>query len=105
VTVWALWALWACQRAGVRHHRAERGTPRARCGVIAKDFAFRGISAANELSDYRDHGPGRGAGWTNRTKRARARSARELSSRLQARASRRGVSMSAKTSDRMQRTG
>jgi hypothetical protein len=28
--------------------------------VTASDFGFRGISAANGLSEFRDHGPGRG---------------------------------------------
>jgi hypothetical protein len=33
--------------------------PRSRPDMIARDFAFRGRSAANELSEFRDHGPGR----------------------------------------------
>jgi hypothetical protein len=49
-----------------------RGIGAPGCGVIANDFAFRGISAANELSEFRDHGPGGGAVGTNRTERARA---------------------------------
>jgi hypothetical protein len=27
-------------------------------GMIARDFAFCGVSAANELSEFREHGPG-----------------------------------------------
>jgi hypothetical protein len=30
-------------------------------GLIASDFAFHGIPAANELSEFRSNGPGRGA--------------------------------------------
>jgi hypothetical protein len=52
-------------RTGERHPRAGRS-------LIAKAFAFRGISAANKLSKYRDHGPGRDTAGTTRTKRARA---------------------------------
>jgi hypothetical protein len=37
--------------------RTDAQRPRARRGMIAKDFAFRGILAANELSEFRDHGP------------------------------------------------
>src|ERR1700733_12866152 len=37
--------------------------------MVAQDFAFRGILAANRLPKYRDHGPGRGPGGTNRTER------------------------------------
>jgi len=43
--------------------RLGRGTC-ARRGIIAKDFAFHGNSAANELPNYHDHGPGRGAAGT-----------------------------------------
>ena len=53
--------------------RAVRGLvrcPSAGCGLIAKDFAFRGRSAANTLRNYRDHDPGRSAARTIRTKRA-----------------------------------
>jgi len=46
--------------------------PRAKRGVIVQDFAFRGNSAANKLRNFHDHGPGRGAIGTIRTKRARA---------------------------------
>jgi hypothetical protein len=42
-------------------------------GVIANDFAFRGLSAANKLAKYRDHGPGCGAAGANRTERAKVR--------------------------------
>jgi hypothetical protein len=38
--------------------------------MIARDFDFRGISAANRLSEFRDHETGRGAAGTTRTKRA-----------------------------------
>src|SRR5258708_6283458 len=34
--------------------------PRPRHDVIASDFGFRGISAANTLRNFRDHGLGRG---------------------------------------------
>src|SRR6201986_3601760 len=40
--------------------------------MIDRDFAFRGGSAANKLSKYRDHGPGRGIAGTIRTQRAHA---------------------------------
>ena len=49
----------------VRSARADRG-------VIAQDFAFHGNSAANKLRNFHDHGPGRGANRTTRTKRAGA---------------------------------
>jgi mRNA-degrading endonuclease toxin of MazEF toxin-antitoxin module len=40
--------------------------------MIERDFAFRGNKAANKLSSFRDHGPGRDAAGTVRTERARA---------------------------------
>ena len=40
--------------------------------MIASVFAFRGISAANRLSEFRDHAPGRGTTGTTRTERAGA---------------------------------
>jgi hypothetical protein len=46
-----------------------RGT-RARRDEIDKDFDFRGILTGNELSEFRDHGPGRAGAGTTRTKRA-----------------------------------
>ena len=39
--------------------------------MIAQDFVFLGILTANELSKFRDHGPGPGAAGTIRTERAR----------------------------------
>jgi hypothetical protein len=36
-----------------------------------KDFAFHVDSAAYELRNPHDHGPGRDAEWTNRAERAR----------------------------------
>ena len=54
---------------GEREGRAGAGTGRPRTGA-ANDFAFRGGSAANELSELRDHGPGRAAAATNGAKRA-----------------------------------
>jgi hypothetical protein len=58
---------------------AVRGLGRSshvRGGIIADDFVFRGISAANRLSEFRDHGPGPGAAGTTWTARARAAPAR-----------------------------
>jgi hypothetical protein len=46
-----------------------RAAPRARSCEIASVFDFRGILAAYELSEFRDHGPGRSAAGTTRTKR------------------------------------
>jgi hypothetical protein len=56
-------------RAGPRRPRAERG-------VIANDFAFRGRSAANKLSKFRESRTGGSASGTTRTERARAGPAR-----------------------------
>jgi hypothetical protein len=46
--------------------------PGAGRGMIESDFGFHGRSAANKLSKFRENWPGGGAGWTNRTERARA---------------------------------
>ena len=45
-------------------------------GMIDKDFAFRGIPAANELSEFRDHGPDGCAAGTTQAERAHAAPAR-----------------------------
>jgi hypothetical protein len=57
----------------VRAGRGPGTRPRAGCGIIAKDFAFRGSSAANKLSKFREKGPGRGASGTTGVKRAHPR--------------------------------
>src|SRR3984885_15484561 len=53
-----------------------RSVSARRVPLIAHDFAFRGISAANKLSKYHDHGPGRGTTGTIRTERTCAGPAR-----------------------------
>src|ERR1700730_1951965 len=57
-----------------REGRAQvrRGTRAPERTLIVRDFGFRGISAANKLRNYHDHGPDRDAARTNRTERERA---------------------------------
>ena len=65
----------------VRGDRESRAQARARCpragrGLIDSYFAFHVDSAAYELRNPHDHGPGHGLAGTNRTKRARPGPAR-----------------------------
>ncbi len=62
-------------RRGTRARRGARAPargphPRARRGLIDRDFAFHVDSASNKLRNPHDHGPGRGAAGTTRTNRA-----------------------------------